>query len=93
MQTLAVKNIEPPYASHFTMLSLAEPLAGFARIKAGSPQIAGTVERYRKTMLDAFARIVFRGKIHAMIGEQRKDLDVWMKESNPASAVTPGPRN
>jgi hypothetical protein len=61
------------------MLRLAEPLAGFARIKAGSPQITGIVVRYRKTILDAFHRISFREKIHATIGEQRKDLDVWTK--------------
>ncbi len=30
-------------------------------------------------MLDAFHRIAFREKIHATIGEQRKDLDVWTK--------------
>ena len=47
--------------------------------KAGSPQITGIVERQRKTMLNAFRRIAFRKKIHATIGEQRKDLDVWMK--------------
>gem|GEM_PF-3952066 len=62
--SLAVKNIEPPYASHSTMIRLAE-LAGFARIKPGSLQITGIVERYRKTMLDAF----HSKKIHATIGE------------------------
>jgi hypothetical protein len=36
----------------------AEPLAGFARTKAGSPQFTGIVERYRKTMLNAFHHIV-----------------------------------
>ncbi len=30
-------------------------------------------------MLDAFHPIASREKVHATIGEQRKDLDVWTK--------------
>ena len=56
---LAVENIDPPAANHSTKLRLAEPLAGFARTKAGGPQFTG-IERYRKTMLNAFHRIAFR---------------------------------
>jgi len=74
------------------MLRLAEPLAAFGRIKAGRPQITGIVERYRKTMLDAFHRIAFREKCHATIAEQRKDLDVWTK-GKQSRGGDPGPRN
>jgi hypothetical protein len=67
---LAVENIDPPATSHSTKLRLAEPLADFARTKAGGPQFTG-IERYRKTMLNAFHRIAFRKKIHATMEGSR----------------------
>jgi hypothetical protein len=51
-------------------------VAGFARTKAGSPQFTGIVERYRKTILNAFHRIAFRKKFL----RRWKDLHVWTKE-------------
>jgi hypothetical protein len=86
---LAVENIDSPYASHSTKLRLAEPWAGFARAKAGSPQITGIVERYRKTMLIGFHRIAVRKKIHATIGEQPKDLNVWTKGEQSRAEMPP----
>jgi hypothetical protein len=72
---------------------LAKPLAGFARAKAGSPQITGIVDGHHKTMLNAFHRIAFREKIHATIGELRKDLDVWSNDEQSRIGGAPRPRN
>ena len=52
------------------------------RTKAKSPQTNGIVERFHKTMLDEFYRIVFRKKIYQTVDELQVDLDAWMCDYN-----------
>jgi len=85
---LAAKSIDPPAGNHSIKLRLAKPLAGFARAKAGSPQITGFVERYRKTMLNAFHRNAFRKNNRATIGGRISMSG--RRASNPGSEVPPG---
>ena len=54
--------------------------------KPPSPQTNGIVERFHKTMLDEFYRIVFRKRIYATIDELQADLDAWLTESNGVRA-------
>src|SRR5271166_2395751 len=42
----------------------------------------GIVERFHKTVLDEFYRVVFRKKIYATIEDLQADLDLWMREFN-----------
>lgn len=53
-----------------------------SRTKAKSPQTNGIAERFHKTMLDAFYRVVFRKKIYLSIDELQVDLDAWVTEYN-----------
>ena len=44
------------------------------RTKARSPQTNGVVERFHKTMLDEFYRIVFRKEVYVTVNELQAEL-------------------
>ena len=67
---------------HEYELYLAVENIDHTRTKAKSPQTNGIVERFHKTMLDEFYRIVFRKKIYQTVNELQLDLDAWMSEYN-----------
>jgi transposase InsO family protein len=67
---------------HEYELYLAVENIDHSRTKAKSPQTNGIVERFHKTMLDEFYRVVFRKKIYRSIDELQVDLDAWMTEYN-----------
>lgn len=67
---------------HEYELYLAVENIDHSRTKARSPQTNGIVERFHKTMLDEFYRVVFRKKIYRSIDELQIDLDAWMTEYN-----------
>ena len=67
---------------HEYELYLAVEDIDHSRTKAKSPQTNGIVERFHKTMLDEFYRVVFRKKIYKSIDELQVDLDAWMTEYN-----------
>jgi Integrase core domain len=62
------------------------PFGGQADSKAPTDLIPdnGIVERFHKTMLDEFYRIVFRKKLYKTIEDLQADLDLWMREFNEA---------
>lgn len=67
---------------HEYELYLAVENIDHSRTKARSPQTNGIVERFHRTMLDEFYRVVFRKKIYRSIDELQIDLDAWMTEYN-----------
>lgn len=52
------------------------------RTKTKSPQTNGICERFHKTILDEFYRVVFRKKLYTSLEEIQKDLDEWLGEYN-----------
>jgi hypothetical protein len=51
-------------------------------IRAPRPRVRktnGIVERFSKTVLDEFFRVVFRKKIYGSIAELQGDLDTWIQ--------------
>ena len=50
--------------------------------KIGSPPTNGFVERFYRTVLDEFFRIVFRQKYYESVEALQKDLDEWLKYYN-----------
>jgi len=42
------------------------------------------VERFHKTVLDEFYRVVFRKRIYGSIAELQGDLDEWIRSYNEA---------
>lgn len=52
------------------------------KTKAKSPQTNGICERFHKTVLDEFYRVVFRKKIYTSLDELQDDLDAWLVEYN-----------
>jgi hypothetical protein len=54
--------------------------------KTKSPQTKGIVERFHKTLLDEFYRVVFRKKIYGSIAEPQDDLDSWVQSYNEERA-------
>ncbi len=52
------------------------------RTKVRSPQTNGFVERFNRTVLDEFYRIVFRQKLYEEVETLQKDLDKWLHEYN-----------
>ena len=67
---------------HEYELYLAVEDIDHSRTKAKSPHTNGIVERFHKTMLDAFYRVAFRKKISAAIDDLQAGLDLWMREFN-----------
>ena len=71
--------------SHEYELYLAVEDIDHTRTKAKSPQTNGICERFHRTVLDEFYRVVFRKKIYRTIDELQVDLDAWIAEYNRAS--------
>lgn len=55
-----------------------------SRTKTKSPQTNGIVERFHKTVLNEFYRVVFRKKVYDGVETLQADLDAWMREYNEA---------
>lgn len=52
------------------------------RTKTRHPQPNGICERFHKTMLNEFYRVVFRKKIYRTLEELQTDLDEWREDYN-----------
>ena len=52
------------------------------RTKVKSPQTNAIVERFHRTVLNKFYKVVFRRKIYAGIEQLQADLDGWLTEYN-----------
>jgi transposase InsO family protein len=52
------------------------------KTKARNPQTNGICERFHKTILDEFYRVVFRKKIFHNTDELQTDLDMWLEFYN-----------
>lgn len=53
-----------------------------SRTKANSPQTNGICERFNKTLLNEFYRVVFRKRLYATLDDLQRDLDAYMDEYN-----------
>ena len=71
---------------HEYELYLALEDVDHSRTKTKSPQTNGIVERFHKTVLDEFYRVVFRKKIYGSIAELQGDLDDWVQSYNEERA-------
>src|SRR5271166_5522726 len=71
---------------HEYELYLALEDVDHSRTKTKSPQTNGIVERFHKTVLDEFYRVVFRKKIYGSIAELQGDLDSWVQSYNEERA-------
>ena len=67
---------------HEYELYLAVEDVDHSRTKTKNPQTNGIVERFHKTVLNEFYRVVFRKKIYGSIAELQADLDAWIRSSN-----------
>ena len=67
---------------HEYELYLAVEDIDHSRTKTKSPQTNGIVERFHKTVLEEFYRVVFRKKIYRSVDELQADLDDWIKSFN-----------
>ena len=67
---------------HEYELYLAVENIDHGRTRTKSPRTNGIVERFHKTLLDAFHRIALRKRIYAAIDELQADLDAWLTEYN-----------
>src|SRR5919112_2538238 len=67
---------------HEYELYLAVEDVDHSRTKTKSPQTNGIVERFHKTVLDEFYRVVFRKKVYRTIEALQADLDAWIKAYN-----------
>lgn len=67
---------------HEYELYLAVENIDHTRTKTKSPQTNGIVERFHKTVLDEFYRVVFRKKLYASIAALQADLDEWIRSYN-----------
>jgi transposase InsO family protein len=60
-------------------LYLAVEDVDHSRTKAKSPQTNGIVERFHKTVLNDFYRVIFRKKIYGSLAELQADLDARIR--------------
>jgi len=67
---------------HEYELYLAVENIDHTRTKVKSPQTNGICERFHKTLLNEFYRIVFRKRIYPNLEELQADLEMWLKEYN-----------
>lgn len=67
---------------HEYQLFLAVEDIDHTRTKARSPQTNGICERFHRTMLDEFYRVVFRKKLYESLEELQKDADEWIEQYN-----------
>ena len=69
---------------HEYELYLAVEDIDHTRTKTKSPQTNGICERFHRTVLDEFYRVVFRKKVYHGIDELQTDLDAWIDDYNRA---------
>jgi transposase InsO family protein len=67
---------------HEYELYLAVENIDHTRTKVKRPQTNGICERFHKTVLNEFYRIVFRKKIYPSLEELQADLELWLREYN-----------
>jgi len=67
---------------HEYELYLAVEDVDHSRTKTKNPQTNGIVERFHKTVLNEFYRVVFRKKIYGSIPELQADLEAWIRSYN-----------
>jgi transposase InsO family protein len=67
---------------HEYELYLAVEDVDHTRTKTKNPQTNGICERFHRTVLDEFYRVVFRKKIYRTIDDLQTDLDAWVTEYN-----------
>jgi transposase InsO family protein len=67
---------------HEYELYLAVEDIDHSRTKTKSPQTNGIVERFHKTVLEEFYRVVFRKTIYRSVDDLQADLDAWIKSYN-----------
>jgi transposase InsO family protein len=67
---------------HEYELYLAVEDIDHSRTKTRSPQTNGICERFHRTVLDEFYRVVFRKKIYRTVEALQADLDSWLLEYN-----------
>ncbi len=67
---------------HEYELYLAVENIDHTRTKTRHPQTNGICERFHKTMLNEFYRVVFRKKIYRTREDLQTDLDGWIEEYN-----------
>ena len=67
---------------HEYELYLAVEDVDHSRTKTKNPQTNGIVERFHKTVLNEFYRVVFRKKIYRSIPELQADLEAWVRSYN-----------
>ena len=67
---------------HEYELYLAVEDIDHSRTKTKSPQTNGIVERFHKTVLEEFYRVVFRKTIYRSVDDLQADLDAWIKRYN-----------
>lgn len=67
---------------HEYQLFLAVEDIDHTRTKARSPQTNGICDRFHRTMLDEFYRVVFRKKLYESLEDLQKDADEWIEQYN-----------
>jgi len=67
---------------HEYELYLAVENSDHTRTKTRHPQTNGICERFHKTMLNEFYRVMFRKKIYQTLEELQADLDGWIEDYN-----------
>jgi transposase InsO family protein len=67
---------------HEYELYLAVEDIDHTKTKVKHPQTNGICERFHKTVLDEFYRVVFRKKLYSGIDELQRDLDAWLEQYN-----------
>ena len=67
---------------HEYQLFLAVEDIDHTRTKARSPQTNGICERFHRTMLDEFYRVVFRKKLYESLEQLQMDADQWIEQYN-----------
>ena len=67
---------------HEYELYLAVENIDHTRTKTKSPQTNGICERFHKTVLNEFYRVMFRKKLYRSLEELQADLDAWLREYN-----------
>jgi hypothetical protein len=65
---------------HEYELYLAGETSDHTRTKVKSPQTNGICERFHKTALTEFYRLVFRTKSYPSLEELQADLEMWLRE-------------
>jgi transposase InsO family protein len=66
-----------PYELYFALNDIEH-----RRTKVRRPQTNGFVERFNRTVLDEFFRVVFRQKLYERLEDLQADLDDWLRHYN-----------